>query len=165
MHADSARGIVHRLMIDFQLPLAALRNIDWVVTTNVARKGLSRAKKRVVTGVVEIGDFLRDPVEEGRLKGIVQYNPVKGKWKDAEPSGLVDASRFLKEAGKKRGMEEREVAGMIALFERAYREMYKGYPLDPGRFAFLMEELFHSYEPDDPEATYRKWWRRCWGLL
>jgi type IV secretory pathway ATPase VirB11/archaellum biosynthesis ATPase len=165
MHAEDARGIVHRLMVDFRLPLAALRNIDWVITTNVVGRGLSREKRRVVTGVVEIGDFFRNPLEEDRLNAIVEYEPLQGTWNEAEPSKLVEASRFLQEAGRKRGMKEEEVASMIALFERVYREIYKGYPLQPERFSFLMEELFRAYEQGDPEKTYRRWWRRCWGVL
>jgi type IV secretory pathway ATPase VirB11/archaellum biosynthesis ATPase len=165
MHAEDAGGIVHRLMVDFRLPPVALRNIDWVVTTNVVGGGLSMAKRRVVTGVVEIGDFLRDPLEEGRLNAIVEYDPLEETWNEVEASKLVEASRFLQEAGRKRGMGEEEVASMIALFERVYREMYKGYPLEPERFSFLMEELFHAYEQGDPGKTYRRWWRRCWRML
>lgn len=166
MHSKSAEGVVQRLMIDFDLPLSALRNIDWVLMTNLVRDGITSRKRRVVTELVEIQDFRRDPLSEGRMKRLAEYDHLEREWHAPDIKGLVESSDFLISSGKKRGMRPEDVASLVCALERVYKRLYRRYPIEPGKFAKAMEGFFEVYEPGrDEDEILRAWWRRCSKVL
>jgi type IV secretory pathway ATPase VirB11/archaellum biosynthesis ATPase len=166
MHAKSAEGVVQRLMIDFDLPLSALRNIDWILMTNLVRKGITNRKRRAVTELVEIQDFHRDPLSEGRMKRLAEYDPLEREWHAPDIPGLVESSDFLLSSGKKRGMRPEDVASLVCALERVYKRLYQRYPIEPGKFAKAMNRFFDVYVPGkDEDEILRAWWRRCSAIF
>ncbi len=60
----SPKGILQRLILDFKLPMEALRNINFILIAHVVRRGFSTEKYRRVTGLTEIRRFREDPFKE-----------------------------------------------------------------------------------------------------
>lgn len=166
MHAGSAAGVVQRLMVDFDLPLSALRNIDWVVMTNLVREGVTPRKRRAVTELVEIRDFRSDPIAEGRLMRLAEHDPIEGKWRTQGIPEFVRSSEFLLTSGRRRGMRAGDVVSLVGSLERMYRLLHRRYPVEPGKFAEAVRQFFNAYEPGkDEKQVIRDWWRRCSRVL
>lgn len=163
MHADTPEGIVHRLLIDFQLPLVALRNIDWIVMTQVVRSGASREKRRVITKIVEIEDFVRDPISERKLKTLTEYDPLEDVWKTGEGDlrAVVDSSKFLISRARAMKMSRGDLAATVEALERVYRTLYGEYPIDPGKFSETMECFFRAWLPGRGAERMYNDWLRC----
>lgn len=162
MHAKSAEGVVQRLLIDFQLPLSALRNIDWILMTNLLREGITGRRRRAVTELVEIEAFHRDPITEDKLRRLAEYDPLTKKWNIPDIITLVKSSGFLGISARKRGMQQEDVITLIHALERVYKRLSRLYPLEAERFAKAMELFFEAYEPGkDEDEIIRQWWRRC----
>ncbi len=112
--------------------------------------------------IVEIEEFLRDPIAEGRLKTLASYHPVSGDWRTPPIEELVDSSDFLVRSGRLRGMKREDIVDLARLLERIYRRMYRSYPVEPGKFAALMQHFFEVYEPGRGiETVYGEWLKRC----
>jgi type IV secretory pathway ATPase VirB11/archaellum biosynthesis ATPase len=162
MHAEDARGVVQRLMIDFGLPPSALRNIDWVVSMGLVRRGINEGRRRVLSEITEVKSFKGDPLAEERLHGLASYDPLREEWEMAPLEELLVSSDFLNRNARRRGMGIGDVADLVRALERVYRRMYRSYPVQPEKLTVLMQRFFDSYEPGkSAEEVYGDWWRRC----
>jgi len=172
LHTDSAEGVIQRLLLDFNIPVTALRTIRWIPMTILNRKAGSAYKRRVFGDLVEVLPFREDPLKEDKIKHLITYNTKRETWTYAGVEKLTDKnmkdfvkeSDFLRIEGEQRGLDSKGVAEYILLFRDVYKEIYNMYQGPPNTDAFLslMEHLFVSFpkkgfEGKDRNKILRKW--------
>ncbi len=173
LHTDSAEGVVQRLLLDFDIPVTALRTIRWIPMTILDRKAGSAYKHRVFGDLVEILPFKEDPLKEDKIKHLITYDAKREAWTYAGVEKLTDKNMkdFVKESdflhieGERRGLNNEGVAEYILLFRDVYKEIDNMYPLEAPNadtFLDLMEHLFTSFPKKgfggkDRDKILRKW--------
>lgn len=154
MHANDAPSVITRLMIDFGLPLEALRNIDLIITLRSFRYR-ETMKRRALLAVTEILPFREDPVREERLLDILSFDPGEWRWRVLDTQSLVRISKFVRSRLKSTGMSVESLDAMRVCIEEIYRRLVRG-NAGPEEVRRSMDAFFLSFDPDlDREENLR----------
>lgn len=141
MHADDPEGILHRLIYSFDLDPEAIRNIDFIIMTQVLRDVTGR-RRRALTRISEILSFRKNPLHEGRILDLVRFN---GESWDIS----LERSEYLERLREKWGMSKREMdslyGDLIEFYEEKYREHLAG-KLSSLDLVEQVEIFFKSWE-------------------
>ena len=141
MHADSPEGILQRLILDFKLPMEALRNINFILMAQVVRRGFSAEKYRRVTRLTEIRSFREDPLKESKLYDLFSFDVKEFRW-DINLNRIL-SSEVLNRKLKARGLTKDDFTELYSALTEIYRKI-RGYSLE--RFVEFINIFFKKYE-------------------
>lgn len=160
MHADSPEKLLHRLAFDFNLPPEALRSIDFILLTQVVRRGFSLREQRMVTRLTEIREFRRNPLEEDAIHDLFRYNIEKGTWefpvsRSESETKWHGESEVLREKLRARGLSERDFRELHSTLTEAYREMAREYRSTEAcveKYVEFINKMFSELPPGNEDG-------------